>query len=138
MNNEIVNKNLELMLSLESGGILSLLARESCGGNAGYEGEHPCCATNFYFNQINGLIAYFENPQHTPKEIKQKNLEGMFRVLVNFDKLGKCFIPLFDPSKLEENWPYKIIGVYLPKIAAQEAQETIRESSKEFNKRYLG
>ncbi len=82
-NDEIVNKNLELLINEG----YQMLLRESFGGNAGYNNGNPCAGLNFKFDETTGEITYFGNQPPT---------NGIFRVELD-----------------QNSWNLKIIGIYV-------------------------
>ena len=80
----IVENNLKLMLSVESGGMQLLISRESMGGNADSWNNYPCVAARFNYDSETGEIVYFGNIQDLPKKIRNLNLaSGLFRIAIN-------------------------------------------------------
>ncbi len=124
--NQIIAKNLELMISNNPGGMKDLLGQESLGGNAGCEGNRPCAATHFYYDQNTGEIIQFGNCQDVPEEIKKKYMEGIFRLSLDTFRTWKFRIT------------YAHFNIYAQplKVATRTAKKTLVESIKEYNRLY--
>lgn len=75
---EIIRRNIAMMLGRSKGQMQRLMGSESMGGNAGFNGKFPCMGLNFYYSE-NGEIKYFENPQNVPDKIKVGCYIGTFR-----------------------------------------------------------
>lgn len=117
---EIVEKNLKLMIDKKEGGMANSIWSESIGGNAEFWNDIPCVALNFSYDQQTGEIIQFGNIQSIPKEIKTKYARGGFRLAWDFKQTGKL----------------QIITLYgaLPKT--EKATEILAKTIEEYNKRY--
>jgi len=117
---EIVERNLEKMKGGETGCMRPLILDESIGGNAGNWQEHSCAAANFYYDAKTGEIICFGNCQKVPGEIREKFLQGTFRIAVDMRKTGR----------------YRIIDAGMGSQVQDTARETLEASIEEFNRRY--
>jgi hypothetical protein len=128
----IIQKNLELMISNEKGGLNYLLRFESFGGNAAYTNDgRAVAAANFYFDNQSGEIKEFGNIQDVNELIKTSSERGLARVALTLNGqeiLSVHYIPPGFGSNLENisNTPG------LTKIAEQ----NILNSAKLYNDRY--
>lgn len=92
----VVSKNVRLMKSNKSGGMMHLLQSESFGGNADKYKGFPCAGANFVFDRETGLIIEFTNKSRD--SLKHGGLAlGIFRIAI-----------LWDISIIEDSY-YKII-----------------------------
>src|SRR3989338_315901 len=76
--NSIMRKNVQLMLSLEEGGMMHLITLESIGGNADIYKGYPCVAANFYYNNQTGEIIVFQNKPLRGEQISK----GFVRIVL--------------------------------------------------------
>lgn len=108
-----VEENLFLMYSKKQGGMINLSLNESIagtGGNIIYDGRQiPCSTVNFYFESETGEILYFQNPQWVPEEIKEKGIEGFFRLAVD----RKTFSQFIVKTRVQDSTPLakEVIGL---------------------------
>ncbi|HJX05718.1 MAG TPA: hypothetical protein VJ461_03340 [Candidatus Nanoarchaeia archaeon] len=117
--NPIVAKNLELMMSSKEGGMQSLLASESIGGNAGKWRKCSCAATNFHYDPGTGEIKYFGNSPAIPSEML-KLPSHYFRIAVDYVNSRR----------------YGIVEYAHPREASELARKNLEESVKAYNKAY--
>ncbi len=117
--NTTVDKNLEKMTSIETGGMHLILIKESFGGSAGFWRKKPCAGANFYYEAETGLIKCFGNHQDIPLEIIAAYCGGTFRAALDLQKTRK----------------FRIIETFLDNLT-EEATKNIEESAKLYNEIY--
>jgi len=124
----LIDKNLELMISNEPGGMYEVLIGESMGGNAGRFGNYLCAGANFYFNENTGEIIYFGNIQNVPDPIVDNCADGIFRVAWCMES-NKYLIIETCLDLWKHEWSEEI------KIS-EDAKNILEQSVNEFNKKY--
>lgn len=86
METKIIERNIERLFGSDKGELGYLKWKESMGGNAGCWGNNPCTpciAANFFYDEKNGFIVYFENLQSVPQSIRDRFKQGTLRLAFN-------------------------------------------------------
>jgi hypothetical protein len=129
---DIIQKNLELMISNEKGGLNHLLQFESFGGNAAYTKDgRSVAAANFYFDNQSGEIKEFGNIQDVNELIKTSSERGLARVALTLkgqEILSVHYIPPGFGSNLE--------NISNTRGLTNIAEQNILNSAKLYNDRY--
>lgn len=81
---EIINKNIARMQDTREGGMVSVLLRESMGGNTDDIDGARAVTINFYFDPQSGLIRYFGNMQNVPRGIVAHSAHGAFIMTLQY------------------------------------------------------
>ena len=119
-NADIIQKNLELMISLKKGGMMYLLNKESVQGRGyvTFEGKKcPLVAANFYYDGETGEIIIFSNHE---SELEDK-AKATFKIITDFKR---------------DNPYFKIVGVILDDKASAKANNLITNCAKIYNTAY--
>lgn len=117
---DIIDANLELMLSKKKCGMLYLLEIESVGARGQFEIEgkmYSLMATNFYYDGDTGQILCFSNRE----EALEDKARGTFRIAVDF-KLAHPYV--------------RIIDFISDKNTSKQANRTIKNCIKLYNDTY--
>jgi hypothetical protein len=118
----VIEKNLEMMISTDEGGMIGLLFEESIAGNAGEWYGLPCSGANFVFDNQTGEIIYFQNHQSLPLKLKNKP-HGVVKVALDLQR--------------DDNRNLRIVSYLLDeKELYGSVQKNIEESIRRFNSEY--
>ena len=120
----IICRNLEVMLSEEEGGMINCANDESMGGNAFSHKGYPCVATNFYYQTDNGRMFLFTNDLISREGLSH----GTYVIMVDLNRRADFFRGV-NPEVF-----FKIIELIHEKETPESAINILAECAKRYNR----